>query len=408
MDLKIAMGRFHDQRDGGAEADLKILLTRDKNKNDGNLMFLMGRCCEEGKNDVNAVSWYRRAIEHNAPQQIEAYQRLATLLRGQLNEAKDADQAIDKMVKSAPKNYLVYLARGRYRRQFSLLGSRADFQKALELAEGASDVYLEMAKVAETESGYDAARQILEAGLKKAPTSAGIYEALATLELRAGHADLAVETIERGLKSPADKSNLHLMLANVLALRGDTVKLLLQIEELKKMGYPTAIVQFFTAQYYVNSSEFRKARPLLLPLESMVGLSADLRARVSNMLARCYSQLGEPGMQQEAYLRALSANPHDITAKLGLIVQMVNNGEIEGAIKEYRALITRTPWAGLPLARLLIARNRQRPAPQRDWNEVKSLIDAAEKSSPESVEVPVVRADFYMAQDEICGGLERA
>ena len=51
-------------RDQGAEADLKILLNMDENKNDGNLLFLMGRCCEDGKNDVDAVKWYRKAIEH--------------------------------------------------------------------------------------------------------------------------------------------------------------------------------------------------------------------------------------------------------------------------------------------------------------------------------------------------------
>ena len=176
---------------------MNILLNREENKNDGNLLFLMGRCCEDGKNDVDAVKWYRKAIEHNAPQQIEAYQRLATLLRGQLNQPKDADQAIEEMVQSAPKNYLVYLERGRYRRQFGLPESGADFQKALELAEATPEVYLEMAKTAETESGYDAAQQILEDGLKKTPASAEIYEALTDLEWRSGHTDQAVKILER-------------------------------------------------------------------------------------------------------------------------------------------------------------------------------------------------------------------
>ena len=185
--------------------------------------------------------WYRKAIEHNAPQQIEAYQRLATLLRGQLNQPKDADQAIEDMVQSAPKNYLVYLERGRYRRQFGLPGSGADFRKASGVCGGSPEVYLEMAKTAETESGYDAAREILEDGLKKAPASAEIYEALTDLECAAAILDRAVEILERGLKSAAPKKdNLHLLLANVLAMRGDTSKLRLQIEELRKIGYPDA------------------------------------------------------------------------------------------------------------------------------------------------------------------------
>ena len=126
--LKFTMGRL---RDNGAEADLTILLNMPENKTDGDLLFLMGRCCEDGNNDVNAVMWYRKAIEHNAPQRIEAYQRLATLLRSQLDQPKDADRAIEEMVNSAPENYLVYLERGRYRRQFGLGGSEA------RLSEGA-------------------------------------------------------------------------------------------------------------------------------------------------------------------------------------------------------------------------------------------------------------------------------
>ena len=48
----------------------------------------------------------------------------------------------------------------------------------------------------------------------------------------------------------------------------------------------------------------------------------------------------------------------------------------------------------------LIRWNRQRPASQRDWSEVKSLIDDAEKNSPESVDIATLRAALYEAQDK--------
>ena len=57
------------------------------------------------------------------------------------------------MVQSAPKNYLVYLAARPLSRQFGLPESEADFQKALELAEGSPEVYLEMAKTARLSRG---------------------------------------------------------------------------------------------------------------------------------------------------------------------------------------------------------------------------------------------------------------
>ena len=116
------------------------------------------------------------------------------------------------------------------------------------------------------------------------------------------------------------------------------------------------------------------------------------------MLARCYSQLGEPGMQQDAYLRALAANPRDITAKLGLINRMVNDGEVEAAINEYRKLVKTAPQFKISLAQLLVFRNRQRPLSQGDWNEVKGLIDAAEKASPNRPSPRSFGLNSYSAQ----------
>ena len=69
---------------------------------------------------------------------------------------------------------------------------------------------------------------------------------MANLDLRTGHTDKAIETLERGLKSADKKANLHWMLANVLAMRGDTGKLMVQIEELKKIGCHPKLVQSYT------------------------------------------------------------------------------------------------------------------------------------------------------------------
>ena len=89
------------------------------------------------------------------------------------------------------------------------------------------------------------------------------------------------------------------------------------------------------------------------------------------LLAECYRQLGEPEREQEAWQRAVNANPQDLKAKRGWIPNLVNQGKTEEAIKEYQALVKRAPQVRLPLAQLLIARNRRRPESQRNWNEVK-------------------------------------
>ena len=81
MELKVKAGRLLDE--GGAEFDLKMLLSNDANKNDGELLFWMGRCAEAGKNDAAAATYYRSAIKADASPEIkiDAYWRLANVLR---------------------------------------------------------------------------------------------------------------------------------------------------------------------------------------------------------------------------------------------------------------------------------------------------------------------------------------
>ncbi len=200
MELKFAMGQFTD---AGAEADLKILLSLPQNKADGNLLFLMGRCREEGKNDLEAKHSYEDAIKYDSPRKIEACQRLATLLRrpDRLNDPKAADQVIDEMVQSSPDNYQVYLARGRYRRQYGLPDARNDIEKALKLAGDKPEIVLEMAGAAATESGQDEARKILEAGPDK---NTGFHRALSI----AGRPRAADRPHRQGCRNPRARSEI--------------------------------------------------------------------------------------------------------------------------------------------------------------------------------------------------------
>ena len=105
----------------------------------------------------------------------------------------------------------------------------------------------------------------------------------------------------------ADQGNLRVQLTELLAKRGDTGKLLLQIEELKKAGYSQLLIQYFTACYYINSHQFLKARQILITLQAAMNrvLDVKFKSRINVLLAQCYGELGEPEMQQNAFLQAL-------------------------------------------------------------------------------------------------------
>lgn len=419
MDLEIKMKLFRD-----AHNDLSILL--DVAKDDGELWFLMGQCFEAEGDETSAERSYKAAIENHAPQYLEAYQRLASLLLKKPGGEQEADEQIARMVRAEPTNYKVYLERGRYRkaqakvveaetrrsesaqakaeaeaRRSQLLeDAHTNFREAAKRAPNVPEVILALAQsIPAGKSGRSDARQILEKGLKAAPKSAELYEALADLELQDSQVDKAIAVLERGVKAQPDAMHLHMMMANLLAQHGDTGKLLLQIEELKELGLALPYIQYFMAYYYANLHQCEKARQILVALLAEPRWRSILAVPINLLLARCYSELGEPQMQQDAFGRALLSKPGDVTAKLGYIDTQIQQGDLDGAIEGCRELVGRVPEVPLKLVRLLIARNRQRPTAEQDWMEVERLLEDAAKAAPESVAPVILRAEVILARD---------
>jgi cellulose synthase operon protein C len=531
IQLKFELGRLVSVsgRVDGADVDLRILLDTPGSRNDPHLLYLMGRCDEAKADDPtavkSAVEIYRKVVDQkDAPERIDAGERLAKLLRDKLDQPGEAQAVINKLVADAPNDYRGYVVRGRFRLDLAArdqaqksLESDAnkDFERARVLAPAEPDVYLQQAHSAlSTEkSGYDKATQILRDGLKNVPTSKAIYETLADIEIRAGHLNGAIDVLELGVQGielrvisalkdsseiPAkgknlivvaalnnvlhfrifdaegkvttdtdetklkdqsqqvealrkrleslsthraadltksnkdsiiaavasivgdnrwnglsDEGNLRLQLTELLAKRGDTGKLLLQIEEIKRLGYSQLIIQYFTACYYINSHQFLKARQILVTLQAALSrvLDGKFKSRINLLLAQCYGELGEPEMQQNALVGALSANPQDLTARLGWINNLLSQGDTAGAIKEYRAVVKRVPQVRPMLIRLLIAQNQRRPEPQRNWNEATELINQIVEAGPEARERSVLRAELLYAQGDQAGArdeLEKA
>jgi cellulose synthase operon protein C len=218
-------------------------------------------------------------------------------------------------------------------------------------------------------------------------------------------------------RSQPDQGNLRLFLAHLLAKRGDTGKLLLQIEELKKRSYSRMLTDYLNAYYYFNMRQFSDACQLLVKLQTAISRVSDakFKSSINVLLSQCYGELGEPEMQQNANVQALSANPQDLTAKLGWIANMRNQGDITGAIKEYRALVKQESVENSSknmvraiLARLLIEQNQRRPESQREWNEVEQLINqATTEAAPESVEPVILRAELFFAQGKRAAAHEK-
>jgi tetratricopeptide (TPR) repeat protein len=412
-----------------ARQSLEILLQAESE--DGALHFLMGLCQEESDEPRRAVASYKSAISYHAPQRLEAYQRQAILLLTQLERPDEAERVINEMVNSQPEDYRVHLEHGRYLRRFgrylprfkktpeaALKAAKEDLERALKQKPSEPAIYLELAEteIAQVPPNLDKAHRILDDGLKIMPSESSLHRALALLEELAGRRDKAIESIRHSLQKLPDQVILHWALARLLAERGDTTDLLAEIEELKRLNLNNLIVRYIEAHYHVNLSNWTKARDSLIKLQADVAgwpdfkpvmserdeFLVDFKAQVINLLAQCHGHLGDSERQRDAYRRAVRANPKLQAARLGLANTMIERGEIDQAIDEYRKLIGQFPQAAGRLVYLLIARNLQQPPAQRDWTEVDQLIKKViQGSAPEANEWVLLQVEKLLAQDKI-------
>ena len=403
-ELATEMGAFERAR---IHLDILLKTASSTGRQDGHLEYLMARCREHEGDFAGAAEYYGSAVEHRAPERIEAARLRATLLRDKLDEKAEADKVIDAMVKSDPDDYRVYLARGQYRRLPDGKGSGDDFRKALQLAPERPEVYLKVAEAAERESGPGAARQVLEEGLAKAQRSVELYRELSNLHHRAGRGDQAIEALELGLKVMPEELHLRLQLALLLANRGEAEagKLGMQIEELKRVGANRLFIQYLTACYYVNKGHFLEAKRILTSLQPDVGQLPEMKAMVNRLLDRCYAGIGVDEPRQDAALMAYSTNPKDPAARRGWIEALRSRGDLDGAIRECRALHKEVAGFGLLLADLLIDRNRRLPEAQRDWTQAEQLIAQAAAAAPDVIGPALLRVRLLL---EEAGGREPA
>ena len=410
-----------------AVAELKILLEPTKAPGykptpaDGHLEFLMGQCQEKAGSEPgseklfeSAVEYYQKAIDHAGlgPERLEAYSRQANLLRNRQQDEEGADEVIDAMVDSDPENYRAYLYRGRYLKPTDLPEAKKDLLKALQLAPGEIEVYLELASVVEKESGTDAAEKVLKEGLERERKSASLYEALALLDCRARRYDKAVEQLEGGLKliegggiEDAPKVlpgvwQMRRILADIAIERRDSVKLDQQIEKLQDIGFPPIFLRLMKAQSNILKSKFNEAVQILGPLRSDVADTPQLRAQVNLLLANCYASLGDPDAQRDALSQATNANPGNVNATLAQAEFMVRSGDINGAILKYQGLAGKQAGLQIPLARLLLLRNEGQPPSKRDWIDFNRVIADASKNGADPSDLTVLKAQSLLLQDK--------
>ncbi|HBI44281.1 MAG TPA: hypothetical protein DDY78_15730, partial [Planctomycetales bacterium] len=408
VDLAVSIHRTLDARE-----HLKILL--EASPDDAELEYQMGRCEETDGHFADAKTDYEDSI-HDGPRRVDAYVRLASLLRrrGDNLVAKDGKKGVkrygdpkevmeDMVAAAGPESAEARLARSHYLREVGLFADAIkDVEAAWKLAPEDVEVLLASADVKMEKGDLKGARTDLQAGLAAHPQEVRLRLALAALALREGDSTAAVDQLHAARETLGAAPDAD-ALWNVANLFIDAGKPEEARELIGKMnaGGPSAAADFLKARLDFVDGKFGPAAALLEDRRKQLAASPELARETDRLLGLCYERLGNPDQQLAAFRRAAERDPSWLPGRLGQASALLAAGRAsDEALGEYRALVGRAPEARLQAIRLLILRNLRSPG-KPDWTEADALVKDASDGERKAAGFRLVEANLLAAEGRL-------
>lgn len=404
-----------DTRSQDARGHIEILLTN--SPTDATLLEIRGRCYEEDRQLPKAIDDYKAAKKID-PTRIDVYQRLAYAYRksvppnvGEADKVMDAKATSEGLIHNNPSSSKAFLTRSRYRRAFKLAGIEEDVAESLKLAPDDAEAIGAAAEIARESDDRVAERMHLDRGIKLFPKNPDFYRSLASLEIREGKLDAAINILKKAAdEMPADifiRWNLSevFVQADRLDEASDQVKKLRELGFLRELGDSIeAHILYRQHKWSQAAKALNDVAPLIL---TRPGLS-DQAKTIYILLAQCHEHLGNLDQQLDAYRKAVAINSANTAlntqARTGLAASFVALNRGDQAIDEFEKL-SRTPGSSpgiyVGMIQQMIAKNRRLPSEQRDWRAITEMIDKVEQANPNQVEAKIIRVELLIARDQI-------
>jgi cellulose synthase operon protein C len=387
---------------------------------DGTLDYQRGLCLQGQGKDKEAAEAYQAAVKH-APAKVEAYQQLAYLFRQRLDQPGQAKKVMHDLVVANPRSFKAHYARAVHLHTYGLAGTEEDIKVARQLAEedvkvayqlapDDFDVLLISAKVALEQGRLEEARGFLRHAPDKQPEERQrLYMAWAALETMAGQPSEAVSWLRRGVKDFPGDTELNFQLADLLLETGQFAEAQAVILEMSRLKLNPAQVDFLQARQHLaqsdnlptGGSKWVKAIQKLEATRPLLRDRPDLSVRAALLLAECYGQLGDAERQMSALRQATTADPQSARAGAELASALARLGRLDEALEHFQRMreLPRVPVdLSLNIARLELLRNLRLPPEQRRWENIEHALASADKQMPDSVQVPLLRAEVLRAR----------
>ena len=413
IDFLTSIRRYRDARIHLEK--LQRFLEQQGSQIDGHVFAQLADCYEAEGDYLKAAQAYEDAIRAE-PREFEYYERRANILRHRFDQPAQADAILNKMVEFNRTSPRAYLIRARYRQSNGMQQEAViDAKQAYRLEFGAPghngdpEILILAANVITSQSGWLAVNshfdvQEVQANLQQAydkdSDNVELNVAATQMDVLEGRTDLAEKRLREGLADDPQNIELLWVLADVLTMRGKIGEAKTEVENLRRLKAPDALIRFLEGRIAMAQGNFLEAADHLREVNT-VSLG---KPRVTNLvniyLGRCYEKIGHEERRLAAYTQAVESNRTSAEGRIGLAETLARAGRVEEALVHYR-LVMDFPGVPVQVARLLIARNLQLPHAQRDWREVEEVLDAAARTPSQVVNVILLRTRLLIAQDRL-------
>jgi tetratricopeptide (TPR) repeat protein len=372
----------------------------------------------------NAVEAFEKSIQ-DAKDDFESYRLAAEVYHDWLEEPGYAYTKLDDMVKlsSKDKEIQARLARGVLLLRFAgktQLSHEAEAKVAEDVREAQKldpknpDVFLLAAAFAQADSHVknksEAVRKILTEGIQSQLHDFRLYNELIRLEFAEDKLDAARALVEQGLKELPNNLDLLYALAEMHVLKGDQESLAEASENLKRLRSTNFDVSgrrnsaprldYLEARIRIRGGKWGEAGQMLQKLRpELTSRSQALEVPCLLLLAQCYEKIGNPEQALLAYRQVQKLDPLSIPAHYGAGSMLLALGSFDEAAAEFQHLLglSKSPRGlHLQVARALIMLNMRLPLDKRDVRSIEEELDLAKKESPDSPEVPLLQAQTML------------
>ena len=335
------------------------------------------------------------------------------LLAGILAETDEAttSRVLERLEQTNPEDVRVWLALARWHAaRGDARRAETDVARAFTLAPDKPEVLGTAFTIALTDSRFDEATRMAERWRDLVPESPDASIALATAARQQGDADRAVESLRTGLAKLPDQPLLLLSLADTLLRAGRLDEVEETLRPLAaRLAADTPSLGMLEARLLVARRQWLPAQKKLESLRPLVAGSTEMKRQVDLLLAECHARLGQFDEQLAASQRVLSSDHTSLAGRVGAAEALAAAGKTAEALAEFEAIaatvgaeeVPRRPVIWTPLLRLRSLAQLQRPAAERDWSKVETLLDAvAAAGTAAAGRVASVRYDLLVMKGD--------